>query len=49
MTMGYTAQDIEEMKNGISDAWRKERNHEAVEVLRRAYDLLDGLLVEGRI
>ncbi len=47
--LGYTTEDVEQMKNGIADAWRKEQDREAVEVLRKAHDLLDGLLVEGHI
>ena len=47
--MGYTEQDVEKMKDAISDSWRKSTDKNEVEVLRSAYDLLDGLIVEGRL
>ena len=47
--MGYTEQDVEKMKDAISDAWRRSTDVEEIEVLRSAFNLLDGLIVEGRI
>lgn len=47
--MGYTEKEVEKMKDAISDAWRRVKDKEEIEVLRSAYDLLDGLIVEGRL
>lgn len=47
--MGYTEQDVEKMKDAISDSWRRSTDKDEVDVLRSAYDLLDGLIVEGRL
>ena len=51
--LGYTEQDVEQMKEGIAIAKNylplNEANEQTRKDLQDAFDLLDGLIVEGHI